>query len=136
MVGEQGGPTSQGTPRLAAYAYFKTKDPAFAQRAIRATALRAAQGALAPQHIVGPEVLNPVDEAPGISSNGAAQNSLTDIEILELCADQLPDEMPVLPEGTTGGGRGGPGRGERDQPVNAPAVPTDKSTRTGYPCLQ
>ena len=116
MMGEQGGASSQGTPRLAAYAYFKTKNPAFAQRAIQVLAARGGRGGGPAQHIEGPEVLNPVDEAPGVSTNEAAQSSLTAIEILELCADQLPVEPP--PPDATGGGFGGGrgGRGARGAP--------------------
>ena len=120
LIGEQGGPTSQGTPRLAAYAYYRTRNPAFAQRAIRALAARFGRGALSPQRIEGPEVLNPVDEAPGVSSNDAAQSSLTAIEILELCADQLPTEMPALPPGQPFGGRG---QGGNAPPGPAPTSP-------------
>jgi hypothetical protein len=36
-------------------------------------------------------VLNPIEEAPEMSTNGVAQASLTTIQILELCADQLPE---------------------------------------------
>ena len=32
---------------------------------------------------------NPIDEAPFVSTNGAAQDSLTAIEVLELCKDNL-----------------------------------------------
>jgi hypothetical protein len=41
-----------------------------------------------------------------------AQSSLMAIEILELCADQLPtNPLPVLPELRGDEGRGGGGRG-------------------------
>ena len=100
MMGEQGGDMSQGTPRLAAYAYYQTRNPAFAQWAIRALAARVGRE-LVSRHIEGAEVLNPVDEAPGLSTNDAAQSSLTAIEILELCADQMPAKRP--PQDETGG---------------------------------
>jgi hypothetical protein len=69
--------------------------------------------------VEGPLVLNPVDEAARVSTNGAAQSGLSAIEILELCADQLPTEVPppeAMPFGR--GGRGG--RGERGGPGGVP----------------
>lgn len=119
-VGEQGA-TSQGTPRLAAYAYWKTKNAAFARPAT-AGLLRFGGGPLATTRIEGPLVLNPVDEAARVSTNGAAQSGLTAIEVLELCADQLPTEVPP-PEPFPGGrgGRGGRAGGDRGgQPPPAP----------------
>jgi hypothetical protein len=107
-VGEQG-VGSQGTPRLAAYAYWKTRNPAFA-RIATASLLRFGGGQIATTRVAGPLVLNPVDEAPRISTNGAAQSGLSAIEILELCADQLPVEVPPpQPFGEGRGGRGGRG---------------------------
>jgi hypothetical protein len=53
-----------------------------------------------------------MDEAAGVSTNMTAQSSLMAIEILELCADQLPtNPLPVLPELRGDEGRGGGGRG-------------------------
>ncbi len=110
-VGEQG-PGSQGTPRLAAYAYWKTREPAFARAAV-ASLFRFGAGPVVTQRVAGPLVLNPVDEAPRVSTNGAAQSGLSAIEILELCADQLPVEVPPpAPPGEGRGARGGrAGRG-------------------------
>jgi hypothetical protein len=113
MVGEQGGSNSQGAPRLAAYAYYKTKNPAFAQRAMRAFNGNANE--YVPNLIEGPVALNPIDEAPGVSSGGTnsvAQSSLMMIEILELCADQLPTAAQGGAAGAAGGAGGG-GRGGR-----------------------
>jgi hypothetical protein len=71
--------------------------------------------------VEGPLVLNPVDEAPRISTNGAAQSGLSAIEILEMCADQLPTEIPP-PEQLPGTrGRGGRGGRSETPPTNAPA---------------
>jgi len=111
MVGELGGNNSQGAPRLAAYAYYITKNPAFAKRAIRGLAARAGEW---PTHAVDvPDVLNPIDEAPMVSTNVTAQSSLQDIEILEMCADQLPnDPLPPIQEGRRGG---------RENPTTQPA---------------
>lgn len=107
LLGEQGGPNSQGTPRLAAYAYYKTKNPAFAQKALAGLLnLRGLSTITNARLVTGPETLNPVYEAPGISTNDAAQSSLMMIEILELCADRLPTEAPVFPPPPQfGGGR-------------------------------
>ncbi len=98
--------SAQGGPRLAAYAYAHTKNPAFAQKAI--AALSRAHGANQ-RLISGPESLNPVHEAAGVSTNDAAQTSLTLIEILELCSDALPNELPPAPPEGGPGGRGGRG---------------------------
>ena len=100
--------TAQGGPRLAAWAYAQTKNPAFAQRAI--AALSRARAAV-PRLVSPPDVLNPVHEAPGVSTNDAAQSGLTLIEILALCADALPNELPPAPPPQFGG-RGGRGQGE------------------------
>jgi hypothetical protein len=62
-----------------------------------------------------------VHEAIGVSTNDAAQSSLTAIEILALCADRLPNEMPPLPEspftGRGGRGRQTPGGSAAGNPV-------------------
>src|SRR5262245_5377567 len=103
--------SAQGGPRLAAWAYAQTKNPAFAQRAIASLARN--RGAANLRLVSAPDTLNPVHESagfPGISTNDAAQSSLTAIEILALCADALPNELPAAPEGGFGG-RGGRGRG-------------------------
>jgi hypothetical protein len=86
-----------GPGRLAGYAYMKTRDPAFARVAVAGIL----GGNRAPEqhpyvsrHIGGPDVLNPIDETV-VSTNGAAQTSLTAFEVLEMCADQLPASVPV-----------------------------------------
>ena len=90
MVGERGS-SSQGVARLAAYVYYKTKNPAFAEKAIR----RMGYGNINynPTRIDPPEVLNPVDEARSVSTNTAAQSSLMDLEILEMISDRLPHQQ-------------------------------------------
>jgi hypothetical protein len=110
LIGEQGGANSQGTPRLAAYAYYQTKNPAFARKAMVGLAgPRGLMNITKQRRIAGPESLNPVDEAPGISTNDAAQSSLMMIEILELCADQIPSEpLPPPPPPQFGRGFGPP----------------------------
>ena len=90
-----------GAGRLAAYAYWKTRNPSFLARAIsqlRAGGLRMLPGGLyATRHVGGPDVLNPIDEAPGVSTNTTAQSSLVAIQVLELCKDRLPAELPAEP---------------------------------------
>jgi hypothetical protein len=92
----------QGGARLAAYAYARTRNPAFAQRAIQGLfggfgGLRA--GMYATRHIDGPAVLNPIDEAPRMSTNSVAQVSLQAMEVLALCQDQLPSDVPPPQKG-------------------------------------
>jgi hypothetical protein len=96
--------------RLAAYVYYKTKNVAFAKRALGGGGFGGGFHASgAPTHRVeGPDVLNPLDESARVSTNSAAQAGLLAIEILELCADQLPTEVPPAPrrpEGAPGGRR-------------------------------
>lgn len=84
----------QSGPRLAAYAYAKTKDRAFAQKAIEML-MEQGGGIAAPHFITGPNSLNPVEEDASISTNEASQTALQTIEILELCKDQLPTQAAV-----------------------------------------
>ncbi len=121
LVGEQGGSGSQGTPRLSAYAYYKTRNAAYAPRAIRAVS-NIRNYTL--HRIEGAESINPVDEVAGASTNDAAQSSLTAIEILELCKDQLPANPLPPDEGARGGNRGGRAQGGPPIPVpnNPPAT--------------
>jgi hypothetical protein len=85
---------AQGGPRLAAYAYAQTKNPAFARVAI--ANMSRWQGAV-PRALKGADVLNPTSEAPGVSTNDAAQSGLTMIESLALLGDALPQELPPPP---------------------------------------
>src|SRR5262249_18002521 len=62
LLGELGGSNSQGTPRLAAYAYWKTKDAAFAKFAVNAI-VRYGVHPVDAKKIDGDESLNPIDEA-------------------------------------------------------------------------
>lgn len=80
--------------RLAAYAYMKTGNPAFAEQALKQLTGRRGTAALDTEMVKGPLVLNPVIEAGEVNTNNAAQWSLNAIEILEMCADRLPEEMP------------------------------------------
>jgi len=97
-----------GAGRLAAYVFWKTRNAAFIARAVsqlRGGGFRGSQGGpYATRRVEGPDVLYPIDEAPGVSTNTTAQSSLTAIQVLELCHDQLPAELPPAPPG--GRGRG------------------------------
>lgn len=84
----------QSAPRLAAYAYAKTKNKAFAEKAI-AGLLAQGAGIANPHLVSGADSLRPVEEDPRMSTNEAAQTGLQAIEILELCKDQLPTEAAV-----------------------------------------
>jgi hypothetical protein len=96
----------QSGPRLAAYAYAGTKNPAFAKKAVAELIGSGARGAT-PQPLAGPTTLNSIEEAPGVSTNEAAQTGLTAIEVLELCKDQLPTAAPPPRAPRFGRGYGG-----------------------------
>ena len=72
--------------RLAAYVYRQTNNLAFASKAWKGMRLRPNETI----HLEGPAVLNPIDEVPGVSTNGTAQGSLEAIEVLEMCGNQMP----------------------------------------------
>ena len=97
----------RGRRELCAYVYAKTKNVAFAQRAVRyLESLRADE--FVPRRIEGAQALNPMEEVAGASTNTTeAQTSLTAIEILELCADQRCRMMQAVPAGGGRGRRGG-----------------------------
>ena len=84
----------QSGPRLAAYAYSKTKNRAFSQKALTMLMAQGA-GEASPHVLSGPEVLQPLQEDARISTNEAAQTGLSTIQYLELCSDQLPTEAAV-----------------------------------------
>ena len=100
--------------RLAAYAYQRTKNPAFARRAVSQLVSRRGGAAYGTQRVEGPDVLNPIDEAPRVGTNGAAQSSLIAIEVLEMCGDQLPESVPQRNEGAGD---------SRDRPPRSDAPP-------------
>jgi hypothetical protein len=85
---------AQGGPRLAAYAWAQTRNPAFAKIAVEN--MSRWRGAV-PVRLEGADVLNPTSEAPGVSTNDAAQSGLTIIESLALLGDALPNELPPPP---------------------------------------
>lgn len=73
------------TGKLQAYAYFITKDPSLSQSGIASlrTIHNVRGGRVDP-----PDALAAMDD--GMDTNGAAQNSLNAIAVLEFCADRLP----------------------------------------------
>jgi len=73
--------------RLSAYLYAQTKNPAFAQRAWSGVTRG---GRYTTTRLKGPDVLNAIDEVPGIATNSVAQNSLELIEVLAMCGDAMP----------------------------------------------
>jgi hypothetical protein len=106
----RGGGNPDSIARLAGFAYHITKDPAFAQVAISHLSI----GVVPVRTVSGPDVLNPTEEGLG-DTNGDSQRSLAAIEVLALCADQLPTAAPAprAGGGRRGGGGGGGGRGGR-----------------------
>jgi hypothetical protein len=87
-------PPGQSGARLAAYAYAKTGDVAYAKKAI-ATLLSQGGGIANAHRVTGADSLKPVEEDPRMSTNEASQTALQCIEVLELCKDQLPTEAAV-----------------------------------------
>jgi len=71
--------------RLSAYLYRLSKNAAFADQAWAGIRGR---GKMPMVSVRGPEVLNPLEEAPGVSTNTTAQGCLELIEVLEMCGDR------------------------------------------------
>jgi len=100
-----GGGNPDSIPRLAAFAYYLTKNPAFAQAAI--SRIRLISGGT--RETTVPYALNTETDA-NFDTNSASQSSLNTIEVLALCADQLPAQASALAPAVarpSGGGRGG-----------------------------
>jgi len=93
---------AQGGPRLAAWAYAQTKNPALAKIAV--DNMSRWRGA-SPRPLAGPDVLNPTSEALGVSTNDAAQSGLTMIESMALLGDAMPRELPPPPPVERRGGK-------------------------------
>ncbi len=91
--------------RLAGYVYLKTGNEAFMQQAVNSL-LRGRrggrEGSSMIRQIEGPEVLNPLEEGPGMNTNSAAQDGLTTIAVLGMVGEHLPEEMPQQEERTRG----------------------------------
>lgn len=80
-----------GHSRLTAYAAWRLKDAALAKRAWAEFRSERRPPPLTTRRIEGPAVLQPVDEAPWISTNDAAQWSLAAIQNLALIGSQLAE---------------------------------------------
>jgi hypothetical protein len=77
--------------RLSAYVYAQTKDPAYAARAwAGVTGGPNARQSYNPVALKGPDVIEPLEEVTGLSTNSTAQNCLQAIEVLAMCGDQMP----------------------------------------------
>lgn len=79
--------------RLSAYLYRLTKNPAYAQKAwagVTGGPNRPRGGRYTTVALKGPDVLAPIDEATGISTNSVSQGCLELIEVLEMCGSQMP----------------------------------------------
>ena len=93
-TGNEGADARYARPgRLSGYLYMLTRNPAYAQKAW--AGIRRPRFATA--HVEGPDVVAPIDEVPGISTNSTSQGCLETIEVLEMCGDRMP--------GTGGGDR-------------------------------
>lgn len=79
-----------GGGRLAAYAYLQSKNPAFARKAL-SQIIGNRPPRYTTRRVEGSDVLNPIDEVPGVSTNNVAQSSLNAIEVLEMCGEQMPE---------------------------------------------
>jgi len=74
--------------RLSGYLYSLTKNKAYAQKAWEGLA-RAPR--MNPTALKGPDVVQPIEEVTGLSTNKVAQSSLELIEVLETCSDAMPE---------------------------------------------
>ena len=81
-----------GHSRLTAYAAWRKKDPRLAARAWREFSTREYGGRPVTEivRIVGPAVLNPIDEAAAVSTNDTAQWGLAAMQNLALVGRALP----------------------------------------------
>lgn len=94
-TGSEGEDASNTRPdRMAAYVCMMTGITAFGEEALRRIIDRSGGGPLPVERVEGPNLLNPVDEAPEVNTNDAAQWSLNAIEIMRMCPEALPYDMP------------------------------------------
>ncbi len=85
----RGGNAGGAGGRLWAYCYAKTKDARYAELA-KQTLLGGPNRAPAePRKVAGPQVLNDIEEIPGLSTNSTSQWCLNAMEILALCGDKV-----------------------------------------------
>jgi hypothetical protein len=76
--------------RLAGYVYVQTKDTVFAAKAWSGVVGGRQRVSYAATAYQGPDVLTPIDEVPGLSTNSVSQNCLQTIEVLAMCGDRMP----------------------------------------------
>ena len=84
-TGIEGADARYARGRLAAYVYHETKNAEFGKKAWNIG--RPAR--YATTSLKGPDVLNPIDEVTGLSTNSVSQSSLETIELLAMCGDLL-----------------------------------------------
>jgi hypothetical protein len=90
----------QGHARLTAYAAALQEDPALAARAWRefyseeGSEGRGVRAKPEAQRLTGPYVLQPVEEAPWVSTNGTAQWSLAAMQCLAWAGGAMPQRAP------------------------------------------
>ena len=91
--GTEGGDGKYARPgRLSGYLYMQSKNPAFAAKAwagVTGGPNRPRGGRYTSTSLQGPDVLAPIEEVTGISTNSVAQNCLELIEVLEMCGDRV-----------------------------------------------
>jgi hypothetical protein len=84
--------------RLTAYAAWQLGDPHLAKRAwgefLGNDAPEQRRSRMTTKRIEGPAVLNPIDEAAGVGTNGTSQWGLSAIQNLALAAEVIPEMMP------------------------------------------
>ena len=71
--------------RLSAYLYSLTKNAAYAKKAWSGVRIPRMTGT----QVKGPDVVTPIDDVIGLSTNSVAQGCLEAIEVLEMCGDQM-----------------------------------------------
>ena len=93
-TGTEGSGAQYSRPgRLSAYLYRLTGNTAYAQKAwagVMGGPNRPRGGRYVTTALKGPEVVSPIEEVTGISTNSVAQNCLELIEVLEMCGDRMP----------------------------------------------
>jgi hypothetical protein len=85
-TGSEGADAQFARPgRLSGYLYTFNKNPAYAKKAW--SGIRIPR--IATVSVKGPDVVTPIDDVPGLSTNSIAQGCLEAIEVLEMCGDQM-----------------------------------------------
>ena len=72
--------------RLSGYLYTLNKEPGLREEGVE-RCTHSADGR--PRRSKGPDVVTPIDEVTGLSTNSVAQGCLEAIEVLEMCGDQM-----------------------------------------------